>query len=402
MNFDRKPIVLIFSDYYLPGFKSGGGMRTIVNMVERLGDKYDFRIVTRDHDGKTEPEPYTSVKIGEWNQVGKAKVFYLSKQNIKLTVLRKLVKEVQPDSYYTNSVFSTLAIYLLKLRRLGLVASKKLVVAPCGELSPGAMGFKRTKKRLFIGYSSFLRLYDDVIWKASSDIEADEIRKFSNGKATVFVAPDLPQQTVFDSYVQSEKLLKEVGKAKFVFLSRFARKKNFKWILPLLSGVSGDLSIDVIGPIDDPEYAEETRAAAKVLEKNIEVNFVGSIPHDEISEALFNYHFFICPTLGENFGHIFVEALASGLPLLISNRTPWQNLDVKGVGWDLPLEEPELWIETIEKCISMENDEFQVTSTRARNYITEWLASPSLSNDTERVLEVSLGITSKTPAEIGR
>ena len=53
---------------------------------------------------------------------------------------------------------------------------------------------------------------------------------------------------------------------------------------------------------------------------------------------LFEYHFFILPTLGENFGHVFIEALAAGCPLIISNRTPWLELEKKGIGWDIPLE----------------------------------------------------------------
>ena len=47
----EKPLILVICDYYLPGFESGGAMRTIVNMVDRLADEFRFRIVTRDHDG---------------------------------------------------------------------------------------------------------------------------------------------------------------------------------------------------------------------------------------------------------------------------------------------------------------------------------------------------------------
>ena len=41
-----KPKILVFCDFYLPGFKSGGGMWTVVNLVDRFHDRFDFFIVT--------------------------------------------------------------------------------------------------------------------------------------------------------------------------------------------------------------------------------------------------------------------------------------------------------------------------------------------------------------------
>ena len=37
-----KPIILIICNYYLPGYKGGGGLRTLVNMVERFKDNLIF------------------------------------------------------------------------------------------------------------------------------------------------------------------------------------------------------------------------------------------------------------------------------------------------------------------------------------------------------------------------
>ena len=47
----QKKRILVCCDYYLPGFKSGGGMLTVANLVERFGDVYDFFVFTRNHDG---------------------------------------------------------------------------------------------------------------------------------------------------------------------------------------------------------------------------------------------------------------------------------------------------------------------------------------------------------------
>ncbi len=74
---EQRTIILALVHYYLPGFKAGGPIRSISNLVERLGDEFDLRIIAADRDFR-EDTPYTDVVIEGWNQVGKAQVYYLS------------------------------------------------------------------------------------------------------------------------------------------------------------------------------------------------------------------------------------------------------------------------------------------------------------------------------------
>jgi hypothetical protein len=46
---------------------------------------------------------------------------------------------------------------------------------------------------------------------------------------------------------------------------------------------------------------------------------------------LAEYDLFLFPTLGENYGHVISEALASGCPVVISDQTPWRNLEAEGI-----------------------------------------------------------------------
>ena len=47
-----------------------------------FGDVYDILIVCSSHDA-IDNQPYDNIIINEWNQVGKAKVFYVSNNLIK-------------------------------------------------------------------------------------------------------------------------------------------------------------------------------------------------------------------------------------------------------------------------------------------------------------------------------
>lgn len=386
---DKKPKILIICDYYLPGYKSGG-LRTIVNTVDRFKDRFDFWIITRDHD--SDEVRYNDIKMNDWNMVKDAKVYYLSPNNIKISKLRELILEVQPDSIYLNSIFSTLSNFVLLLRRLLLIPPLNIVLAPEGEISDGALQLKTKKKKVFLKLAKAAGLHKNLIWKATSEFEKKEAERIKGNGGKVFIAPNLSARKFLEDYNQQLKPEKKVGEVKMIFLSRFMRKKNFNWLVELLPQAKGTLSIDIFGPLEDEEYWAETQQLLKKLPKNIVVVYKGSISHEKAIETIFNYHFFVLPTLGENFGHVFIEALAAGCPLIISNRTPWLDLAEKRIGWDLALEKPEKWVETFNHCINLDDASYSKFSSAAKSYADNWLSDPKVEEATLRVLEYSLKI----------
>ena len=61
----EKPRILVFVLNYLPGYKSGGVLKTLANTVKWLADDYEFWIVTRDRDLGS-AEPYPDVPVDQW------------------------------------------------------------------------------------------------------------------------------------------------------------------------------------------------------------------------------------------------------------------------------------------------------------------------------------------------
>lgn len=67
-----------------------------------------------------------------------------------------------------------------------------MVIAPRGEFSPGALGLKSLKKRVYLLVAKALGLYRGVVWQASSEHEeADILQLFGRG-VPIVVAPNLP------------------------------------------------------------------------------------------------------------------------------------------------------------------------------------------------------------------
>ena len=379
---------MIFCDFYLPGYKSGGGVWTIVNLVDRFYDRYDIFIVTRNYDSKGDTATYTTVRSDDWNEVENASVFYFSPGTLTLRKTAHLVSEIKPDAIFLNSAFSMPVLKFLSARRCRMISDMPVVVAPCGEFSDGALSIKPLKKQLFLKCAGLIGLFSGVLWKASSDAEKEEILAVAGKGAEIMVAPDLVPRSILPDYSQETKPLKVKGSVKFVFISRVVPKKNVDFLLELLLEIhEGHIELDIIGPAEDQDYLQKCQDLVAQMSPNIDVNFSGGLPWLEALTRVSASHFLVLPTLNENFGYVFLEGLAAGCPLLISDRNMWTDIDERGVGWRIPLERPEQFVKQIERCLAMEDLEYSEMSRRARQYAVDWIARPEIDEATARVLD---------------
>lgn len=358
--------VLIFSEFYLPGFKGGGPIRTISNMVEAIGDAVKCKIISRDRDLGAK-SAYSSVNLNGWNSQGKAEVLYVPRGISGITKIIYALKNEQYDTVSLNSFFSfQFSIFPLLLCRI-FQHRVPILVGPRGEFSSGALEMKSSKKRFFLLVFRFFRLHRNVIWHASSDYEAVDIRRVMGADVCIRIAIDIAEPgdgVPFAPRVQKEAL-------RIVFLSRISPKKNLLGAIEMLRNVTTDVAFDVYGPVEDADYWEKCRIAAELLPKNVKFRQNGAMQPKEVVACLAKYDLFFFPTLGENFGHVIAEALAAGLPLLISNTTPWRGLSEKSIGWDIPLERPEEFVANIERCCEKSPEEYADWRKKIRAWAVE-------------------------------
>jgi len=198
-------------------------MWTVVNLVDRFSARYDFYIVTRNYDSKSDRRPYDTVVTGAWNRVGKAQVFYVSNASFTPASAAQRFQEVRPDIVFLNSAFSMPVRQFLRARRTGRIPERPVVLAPCGEMSEGALSVKPLKKTLFLKLAHNAGLYKGAIWKASFDSEAEEIRRVM-GDVEILTAPDLAPRAIFPDYNVELKPEKVPGSARIAFFSRVVRR----------------------------------------------------------------------------------------------------------------------------------------------------------------------------------
>jgi glycosyltransferase involved in cell wall biosynthesis len=386
MNNKQKIRIFTTSHYFLPGYKSGGPVQTIVGMIELLGDQFDFYIFTLDRDWN-DSVPYPKVQINNWNNVRKSKVYYAPRDTWTLTHIMHLIKSTLPDVIYLNSFFSILTIKTLLLFRFGFIPSIPIVLAPRGEFSPGAIALKSLKKQVYLALTSRIGLYQPVtLWQASSSYEEQDIQRTIGKSVRIHIAPDVsPIKKVKDK--PSEKPSKQPGYIRIAFLARITPMKNLTQAIEMLGNIDGQVVFDIYGIIDDADYWNGCQKSIAKMPTNITITYHGAIPNTDVINKLVGYHFFLLPTLGENFGHAILEALTAGCPVIISDQTPWRNLQEKHIGWDIPLDDTLQWQQVLQQCVDMDNPQYQQISQKAYFYAIDHIQSSETKQQNIEIFE---------------
>lgn len=331
----EKKKILVFVDWYLPGYKAGGPIRSVANMCSRLRHLYDFRIVTADTD-LHDTTPYPGIPSGRWTTgPDGTPVLYLAARERTSARIRQIITEERADIIYLNSVFSkAFTLYPLLVRKK-YFPGRTVALAPRGMLGQGALDIKPLKKKLFLTWARFSGLFHQVRWHASSAAEAAEISKVFGRQATIFTALNMSPERKLETVRRK----KEPDSLRLVFLSRISHKKNLTGALKLVAQLPAHLRVvfDIYGPAEEPEYWKTCEALMAQLPRHIAVQYHGAVANSDVHRVLQQYHVSILLTFHENFGHSIVESLAAGCPVLLSDQTPWHQLSERKAGWEFPL-----------------------------------------------------------------
>jgi glycosyltransferase involved in cell wall biosynthesis len=379
-----KPTVLVFVGQYLPGYKAGGILRSVNNMVSHLHGEFRFRIVTRDRDLSDDVE-YPNIRHNEWQTVGDSEVFYLAPEKETLGNLGRVLCEVPHDLLYLNSFFEPLTVKILVNRKLGRIPLKPVLISPRGEFAWASLRLKYSKKMLFMKLARISRLYRPCTWHASSNFEADDIvRIMKIPRARIRVALDLP--TIGKDVQPDSAAAGKDGKLRVVFLSRISPEKNLDFALRVLAGVRAKVIFDIVGPTENLAYWRKCEAMIPTLPSNVTVRGLGGIKPDLVMSTLANYDLLLFPSGGENYGHVIAEALTVGTPVLVSTNTPWRELEARGLGWDIPLETPDAFIRVVDTLGAASEKERLQLRQRVKQKMRQYLADPAVLDENRRLL----------------
>lgn len=369
--------ILIVMGGFFPGKKYGGPPVSVDNFCALLKENECY-IITKNHD-KGDLSPYLEVVEG-WNDRGNCKVQYVSDSEYKKAKFEAVIKELHPDIIYLQGLFQSCVFPCLWLAKKHKIP---VLLAPRGELCAGALNIKKYKKIPYIKGIRALGLVKNIHWQSTSDEETEAIKKLmkasDNHIHRLDNIPSIPKK----DYPRKEKI---AGEGRFVFLSRIHPKKNLLSAIKCFHSAEGKAWFDIYGPIEEEEYWKQCQEEIKRLPENVKVEYKGLVDHAHVHEVFSHYDAFLFPTLSENYGHVIAESLIAGTPVIISDQTPWNDINEYKAGWALPLNSEEKFVEAINQVINSDNMMEQSTRSNVQQYIDKKLKIYSIKMEYEEVL----------------
>lgn len=300
----------------------GGPTHVALELTRSLQDLgIDVQILTTDDDSN-ELLPVSLNKITTYHNLP---VTFLSrtlraKEFIYTRALSKWCRQNLNsfDLIHTHYLFSHLPSWTASAARR---ANIPYIMRPLGQLTPWALSQSATKKQIYASLIERRNLNQAAAVHCTSSEEAINVRDFGISTPSITLPLGVtPPQPIKDA---KEKLHKTYNISSetpvLLFLSRLHHKKQPELLLKAASQLIKQKPYHVIlAGTGDPQYYKQLETLSHELGISHAVSFTGFVTGHDKNLLLQGSDAFVLPSHSENFGIAVAEALASGLPVVIT------------------------------------------------------------------------------------
>ncbi len=357
----KKRVLIIYRSYF-PSLSHLGPATAIRNLVQNMSSDYEFHLLTLNYDFSS-GAPLFSEDIHR-EIVGSVVVEYIPRG---LRGLRILFQRLRADFDIVDihcAFDPLLSIPALVLCRLGFGGRSRKFHTPHGIFMDTIMSAGSLKKRLFCGITDLFGLYRKIVHLAGSVGEEHDIRRRHRRSQNIQVV----SQFVEAAAIRRVRRQKRPGDLRIAFVGRVTVQKNLTFAIDVLRKLPVPSVLHIFGEVGNDQYA---RRCVEMIEGGVgccQVSFKGNLEKHELFGQLAQYDVLLHPTLGENFGHAIVEAMALGVPVLISDRAPWTDVAASNAGWSLPLSQPSAYVEKLQQIYEMDDAWSEMSDGAVRYY----------------------------------
>lgn len=322
-------LLTVISSYY-PAFQCGGPISSVHALNKALVKKgIDVSVYT------TNVALETQVCVNKETIVEGVKVTYFAFNRsleflgttgwqFSLTMAKRLKRNLKDfDLVYVIGVWNhSVAVTCHYCRKYKI----PYIISPRGLLYPYATGKKPWKKW---PYYYFIARKDLTCANAihyTSDNEAESCHQLLGLRNKTIVIPngldlsefaDLPQAQVFRRHypdLQDKRII--------LFLGRISWKKGLDILIEVFNKIAKERSDThlVIAGVDEGGYIKSVKKWVGKYGLENRVTFTGMLLGREKLAAFVDSNLFVLPSYSENFGMSVIEAMACGLPVVISNQ----------------------------------------------------------------------------------
>jgi glycosyltransferase involved in cell wall biosynthesis len=212
------------------------------------------------------------------------------------------------------------------------------VVAPHGMLHEWTLKHSRWKKRLALFAYERQNLRKASCLHATSETEVADFRDFGLSNP-IAVIPNGASATWLDSHGDGRRFCQKFGvlpgRRILLFLSRITPKKGLPILLHALDQIRNDFSgwHLVIAGSDEFNHLQEVESLVAKLKLENLVLFTGPLYDQAKRDAFAASDAFVLPSHSEGSPMVVLDSLATGVPVITTQVTPWKDLEVLKCGW---------------------------------------------------------------------
>lgn len=307
---------------YEPAWAFGGTVTATSELCRALARKgIDVTVYTTDANGKG---GYLDVPLNEPVNLGGVKVNYfhcdfgINRAFYSKNLAKRLKATVKDfDIVHVSAIWQYIQVDVYKACK---AFSKPYIVSAHGSFSPWCWNQKTLKKELY--WSLFGKKTVQNAAALHFTAEGERAKAYTNvkllTKISSFIVPNGTEINNTYKYTDIRKNL-NIPSNKFLllFVGRIHRVKGIHFILKALKVINNqDFIFLIIGNKEDTEYVDQLMKLSGEIPNN--VIWHEPVPRDNLWDFYHSADIFVLPSYHENFGIVVVEAMACGLPVLIS------------------------------------------------------------------------------------
>ena len=258
---------------------------------------------------------------------------------------KRLYNSVKAIEYTKNKIagidiiifHSVWSMLFYRIAKVGFKKQIPMILWAHGSIDPFDLEKKKYYKKL-IGPIVIKKMFNRLNYIiCTTKLEEDIIEKYgSTVKTLVVPLPVLQDSIIGDRKSFRDKYMYSGDDFILLFLSRVDYKKGLNLLLPAIGQLSNKLSNIklIIAGSGSQQYEDRVHNWIKQYSLNEHVKFIGFVSQQNRADAYAGSDCFVLPSMNENFGIAIVEALNSGLPVMISNNVYiWEKIIEKNGGW---------------------------------------------------------------------
>ena len=329
----------------------GGPSKAVIEMVNALRDhEVDAEIATTNDDAQNRLD----LPLNKQTNYNGAPFIFFNRFSPTISAIREfaysngfrkwLNKNIHRyDIIHVHAIFSFCSSYAMYLARKKNIP---YIIRPIGQLEAWSLSQSKFRKQLYLKLIEKKNIVNanSIHFTAHSE-QQQSLAALQNTFANqviplgINIAPEIEgaRKKMLSRWSLNPNVIN------LLFLSRLHPKKGLERLLNALSKVQGPAFQLIIAGEGDDNYKKSLINLIKRLDLNEYCHLVGFVEGNDKQLLLQGSDLFILPSYSENFGIAALEAMASAMPVIISNEVALST-EVKkyNLGWVTDLNEEEL------------------------------------------------------------